>query len=210
MTNNPHSPWKVQLGKLNNDEWAADVTFAGLSDEQWAVVRSLAEKYAKFNSRVCPPVSVSDGNHRLRFRLGHAMEKLQAVDKLSSVECEMLRNNLVGVCEGLHKHGLGLRYLDRELVWKVDGSFAFVPVFWLPALPEVVAKLPGIAPECTPETMAEPSTKADIYAIASFCYQSLTGREHDANDVVLPGDIDPTLRTWDTILDPRIFAFLPP
>lgn len=205
-------PWSVRSGKMNNDEWGVEVLFSDVTDAQWTVLRDQGERYSRFHFRTCPPIHVSRSEKRFQFRLGHTFAKPKLVadsGRLSSAECGILRENLVACAEVLHKQMLGIWWIDRSLLWKIDGLFVFIPTFWFPAFSDrnmafPVSSLPGLAPEHSEFPSKEPSQTRDIYAIASVCFLALSGKEYDFNNPIVPNSQRSELGGWSSVLEPAL------
>ena len=203
-SNKTELAWTVKTGKLNNSERGAEVLFPSVSDAEWTKIRELAQNYAKIHLRSCPPVVISGSDKKLVFRLGHSAGKpvlIAESNNISSAECATYRDQLIAGAEIFHTQGLGFGLLDRRLLWKIDGAFLFVPAFWLPAFALVEMMQPGMPPEYVGGSTSSPSQAGDIYAIASFCFRALTGREYESSNPTLPGDIHSDLKGWDAVLD---------
>ena len=196
--------WTVRTGKQNNTEQGTEVLFSSTSDAEWAKIQELAQKYAQIHLRSCPPVTISSSSKKLVFRLGHSASKpvlIAGTDSVSSAECAIYRDQLINGAEVFHQQGLGIGLLDRQLIWKLDGAFLFIPAFWLPAFDNIEVSQTGMPPEYVSASNATISQTGDIYTIAAFCFRALTGREYDPNQPILPGDVRPDLKCWDAVLD---------
>ncbi|MDR1484425.1 MAG: hypothetical protein LBT09_06340 [Planctomycetaceae bacterium] len=193
--------WTIQFGRTNSGDWAIDVVFNEATDKQWKAICTLAKQYAKFHSRLCPALTVFESNKIFRFNIGQATNKPVAFEtcRLTSAECEILRNQLIQTAESLHKIGLGIWLLDRRLSFNVDGFFTVIPAFWLPVFSGTEIISSGLPPECAESNLINPNPVTDIYAIASLCYRVLTGKEYD--NATLPGDLFSELKKWDSVLD---------
>ena len=200
--------WNIQLGKLNNGEWASELVFTNINDTQWLEVCEYIKKYTKIQLRTCPPAFVSTSSRKIQFRLGLAQSKPELplqTGTITQSEIEVLRNSLLNNGKTFHEHGLGFWSFDSRLLWKIDDTFLFVPTFWLPTIAKANCDLPCVAPEyknnCIP---TQPSETTDIYAVATLCFQALTGQAYDHKKMLLPGEIHKNLQAWDVVLDPAL------
>lgn len=207
--NDTKMSWSVKTGKLNTDEWGAEVSFRSVEEPTWSKIRDLAKSYAKarVHLRSCPSISVSNSEKKLVFPLGRFSGKPMLIAEsknISSAQCAAYRDQLIEGAEIFHRYHLGLGMLDRRLMWQIEGGFRFIPAFWLPAPGNLETPQAGMPPEYVGAAPPTPSQTGDIYAIASFCFRVLTGKEYDPTRPVLVGDLRSDLKDWDTVLDPAL------
>ena len=200
--------WSVKTGKLRDNEWGTNIEFTSIDDAQWNTIVNLAKDYSKIRFRNCPTAYILESSHKIQFRFGPTANKPILVvesKNISPLECEFYRGRLIECAEAFHDHSLGFWLLDRQLIWKVDGTLLFIPAFWLPAFGIMKTPQTGMPPEFVGCPLLLPSPPGDIYAIASFCFRALTDKEFDSGNPALPSDIRPELKNdWDSILDPAL------
>ena len=123
--------------------------------------------------------------------------------KLTTEQCRQFANLLVQLSHHLNLVGLGLWSVKRELCFIANNCMMVVPCFWAPFLrAEMRFDEPGIPPELRSAADASPfSPPADVFAIASACYDALADTVPILPNPKLPGEWDTTLSSWDAALD---------
>lgn len=127
----------------------------------------------------------------------------QGSSKLNSDQCSEFATALVRVSAALNSAGLGLWKTRRELCFRENGRLLVVPSFWVPLLSaESFRGDPTLAPEVRSRAFSELfSPPADVYAIASACYDALADTVPILPNPKLPGEWDNNLSSWDAALD---------
>lgn len=196
----------VKVGKSADGRWVAEVL---LDCADSAQLISAAEAYNRLSLPELPPCLASEECPKKLFFLLHEGPRPESLfsdqgdSKLSSDQCSEFASALVRISTALNSVGLGLWKARRELCFRVNGRLLVVPSFWVPLLSaEALRADPALAPEIRSGTAPERfSATADVYAIASACYEALADSPPLLPNPKLPGEWDKNLSSWDAALD---------
>lgn len=197
-------PWSVKEVVNADGAWGSELRFPDISAHEHQILSGLLQKYMTAQSPPLPKVSATADGGGLVFVFPPTTDEGKAAlanTPMESGEVEALRVSLLRTAVTLHRHGLGLWVVEQRLLFRADGQYLLAPSFWFPAFAGRGGTIAGTAPEWR-DVSSQP--QADIYAIACACFTAITRKEYDPATQLLPGDLLPSAKAWDAVLDPAL------